>query len=157
MHRQAGGAVDSAPVGSCLMQSGGWWPGAHPGLVALFLLPGTLHVTRQAGGAVGVGACRTVAAGSVSVPGICCARCCGPGAVCLWSVWVSSQSWSGVGQTRAFRLGAAQRSCGLRREVTLAHAVLGARRRLCARPVGPVCWSFGRSTMSLPLWLFFTL
>ena len=51
------------------MQSGGWWPGAHPGLVALILLLGTLHVTKQAGGAVGVGTCETVAPGSVSVPG----------------------------------------------------------------------------------------
>ena len=50
------------------MQSGGWWPGAHPGLVALFLLRGTLHVTTQAGGADGVGTCGTVVDGSVLCP-----------------------------------------------------------------------------------------
>ena len=67
---------------------------------------------------------------------------------------VSVGFWSEVGFTRAIRLRAARRSGGLGRVVTLAHAVLGARRWLCARPVGPVCWSFGRSTMFLPFGCF---
>ena len=52
---------------SCSQFAGG--PARNPGLVALILLLGTLHVTKQFGVVVGVGACRTVAAGSVSVPG----------------------------------------------------------------------------------------
>jgi hypothetical protein len=52
---------------SCSQFAGG--PARNPGLDALILLLGTVHVTKQFGVVVCVGACRTVAAGSVSVPG----------------------------------------------------------------------------------------
>ena len=134
---------------SCSQFAGG--SARNPGLVALILLLGTLHVTKQAGGAVGVGTCRTVAAGSVSVPGTCLCPVLWTGS-CLSVVCVGFWSeLSEVGLTRGIRLGAAQLSCGLRREVTLAYAALGARRWLGTRPVGPVCTTFGRSTMFLSL------
>ena len=83
---------------------------------------------RQAGGAVGVGACGTVATGSVSVSG------------------TVNRELSVCGQCRFL--------CGQGWAVTLAHAILGARCWLRARPVGPVCWPFEMSTQFLPFGCF---
>ena len=87
----------------------------------------------------------TVAAGSVSVPGTVTGYC-EPEPVRLWTVSVFGQAWSEGGVTRGIRRGGARRPCGLGREVTLAHGVLGARCRMCARAGEPVRWSFRRST-----------
>ena len=135
-----------------LMQSGGWWPGAQSRPRCSY--SSAWHIARDQ--AVRR-CCLASAPAGLWQPVMCLCQVsvvpsavdrelsvCGP---CRFL----SQSWSGVGKTRGIRIGAAQRSCGLRREVTLAYAALGARRWLGTRPVGPVCTTFGRSTMFLSL------
>lgn len=160
MRRQAGGAGGSGHLRDLFsMQSICWWPGPQSGPRCSY--SSARHIARdQAVRRCCLCRCLLVHTG-LWQPVLCLCQVlwtgyCGPEPVRLWAVSVFGQAWSEGGMTRGIRRGVARRPCGLGREVTLAHGVLGARRRMCARAVEPVGWSFRRSTKFLPLWWIFT-